>query len=232
MEGGSVLGRTSAAKRRLSAPRALKTSSVGSAGVTLRWKAPSGTKPAYYVVLRDGKSLGKTTRTSFTDSKVKPGRTYRYSVRGYDAAKRAGRAVEQRPRQGPERAGDAAAVADDQHRRADRDRHATGRRVVSRNSDADGVALDRPRHRRPRRRRRRLPRPRRSLSDCRRRRRSTRRPGHRPLTPGAPAVVAASGEPDRGDGRPSVLARRLRSDAGAARPRGSARRKPSSSTGS
>ena len=90
MEGGSVLGRASAARRRLSAPRALKTSNVGHAGVTLRWKAPNGAKPAYYVVLRDGKSLGKTTRTSFTDSKVKPGRTYRYSVRGYDSAKRAG----------------------------------------------------------------------------------------------------------------------------------------------
>ena len=90
MEGGSVLGRTSAARRRLAAPRALKTSSVGSAGVTLRWTAPKGAKPAYYIVLRDGKSLGKTTRTSFTDSKVKPGRTYRYSVRGYDASKRAG----------------------------------------------------------------------------------------------------------------------------------------------
>src|SRR5688500_14198743 len=90
MEGGSVLGHASAARRRLSAPRALKTSSVGSGGVTLRWTAPKGAKPAYYVVLRDGKSLGKTTRTSFTDSKVKAGRTYRYSVRAYDASKRAG----------------------------------------------------------------------------------------------------------------------------------------------
>ena len=112
MEGGSVLGRASAARRRLSAPRALKTSNVGHAGVTLRWKAPNGAKPAYYVVLRDGKSLGKTTRTSFTDSKVKPGRTYRYSVRGYDSAKRR-RAVEQRAGQGPQGTGEAAAGTND-----------------------------------------------------------------------------------------------------------------------
>src|SRR3954452_23886709 len=90
MDGGSVLGRVSAARRRLSAPRSLKASSVGPAAVTLRWSAPKGAKPAYYVVLRDGKSLGKTTRTSYTDSKVKQGRAYRYTVRAYDAAKRPG----------------------------------------------------------------------------------------------------------------------------------------------
>src|SRR5829696_3639500 len=87
---GSVPRRMSAARRRLSAPRSLKASSVGSGGVTLRWAAPKGAKPAHYVVLRDGKSLGKTARTSYTDSKVKAGRTYRYSVRAYDSKNRAG----------------------------------------------------------------------------------------------------------------------------------------------
>jgi hypothetical protein len=43
-----------------------------------------------YLVLRDGKRLGKTTRTTFTDTKVKPGATYRYSVRALDARNRAG----------------------------------------------------------------------------------------------------------------------------------------------
>ena len=76
--------------KRLAAPRSLKTSSVGPAAVTLKWTAPKGATPAYYVVLRDGKSLGKTTRRSYTDSKVKPGKVYRYTVRAYDKRKRAG----------------------------------------------------------------------------------------------------------------------------------------------
>ena len=87
---GSVSGRTAASRRRLSAPRSLKASKVGPAAVTLRWSAPKGAKPAYYVVLRDGKSLGKVKNTSYTDSKVGQGRTYRYTVRAYDAQKRAG----------------------------------------------------------------------------------------------------------------------------------------------
>ena len=76
--------------KRLAAPRSLKTSRVGPAAVTLKWAAPKGAAPAYYVVFRDGKSLGKTTRKSYTDSKVKPGKVYRYTVRAYDKRKRAG----------------------------------------------------------------------------------------------------------------------------------------------
>lgn len=90
MDGGSVFGRKSAAKKRLAAPRSLKVASVGTGGVTLRWAAPKGAKPAYYVILRDGKSLGRTTRSSFTDTKVTAGKTYRYAIRAYDKAKRAG----------------------------------------------------------------------------------------------------------------------------------------------
>ena len=48
-------------------------------------RAQGRAKPAYYVVLRDGKSLGKVKTTSYTDSKVGQGRTYRYSVRAYDS---------------------------------------------------------------------------------------------------------------------------------------------------
>jgi hypothetical protein len=48
--------------------------------------APKGAKPAHYVILRDGKSLGKTKRTTYPDHKVKPGTTYRYcSLRGHEA---------------------------------------------------------------------------------------------------------------------------------------------------
>src|SRR3954463_7254925 len=82
MEGGSVFGRVAAAKR-LSAPRALKVASGGVGGVTLKWNALKGAK--HYVVVRDGKTLAKTTRHSFTDHKVAPGKSYRYTVRAYDA---------------------------------------------------------------------------------------------------------------------------------------------------
>src|SRR4051794_27002273 len=87
MEGGSVFGRVAAAKR-LAAPRALKVASVGVGAVTLKWNALKGAK--HYVVLRDGKTLAKTTRHSFTDHKVVAGKTYRYSVRAYDAHNKAG----------------------------------------------------------------------------------------------------------------------------------------------
>src|SRR3954463_11457546 len=86
---GSVIGRVAATKR-LAAPRSLKATSVGTGGITLHWSAPKGGKPAHYLILRDGKSLGKTSRTSYTDSKVTPGRTYRYTVRAVDKDKRAG----------------------------------------------------------------------------------------------------------------------------------------------
>src|SRR4051812_24712662 len=90
MDGGSGEGRISAAAKRLSAPRSLKATNVAWGGVTLKWAAPRGAKPKHYLVLRDGKSLGKTTRNSYTDSKVTPGTTYRYTVRALDERKRAG----------------------------------------------------------------------------------------------------------------------------------------------
>src|SRR4051812_47520886 len=85
---GLLFGRVAA--KRLAAPRSLKATSVGTAGVTLRWSAPKGGKPMHYLVLRDGKTLAKTTRTSLTDSKVVPGKTYRYTVRAVDRDKHAG----------------------------------------------------------------------------------------------------------------------------------------------
>ena len=77
---GSVLGRVSAAQRRLSAPRSLKTGSVSATAVTLKWSAPKGAKPAYYVVIRDGKAIAKTTRPTYTDRKVKAGKTVRFKA--------------------------------------------------------------------------------------------------------------------------------------------------------
>ncbi len=77
-------------KRRLAAPKAPKVISVGPAGITLRWGAPKGSRPHVYQVLRDGRLIGRTSRRSFTDTKVRPGRTYRYAVRGVDAHGRRG----------------------------------------------------------------------------------------------------------------------------------------------
>ena len=74
---GVGLRTKSAARTRLAAPRSVKVASAGPGGITLKWAAPKGAKPAHYVIFRDGKSLGKTTRSSFTDTKVVPGKTYR-----------------------------------------------------------------------------------------------------------------------------------------------------------
>jgi hypothetical protein len=87
VEGWSLSGRATKA-RRLAAPRGLRVVALSAAGAALKWTAPKG-KPSHYVVLRDGKSIGRTTKLSFTDTKVKPGKTYRYAVRAF-AAKRAG----------------------------------------------------------------------------------------------------------------------------------------------
>src|SRR5215467_8290749 len=77
-------------KSRLDAPKAPKASHVGPAGVTLRWAAPKKGKVAAYQILRDGRLVGRTAHRSFTDTKVRPGRTYRYAVRGVDAHGRRG----------------------------------------------------------------------------------------------------------------------------------------------
>ena len=77
-------------KSRLAAPKAPKVASVGPAGVTLRWSAPKKGKVAAYQILRDGRLIGRTTHRSFTDKKVRPGRTYRYAVRAVDAHGRRG----------------------------------------------------------------------------------------------------------------------------------------------
>ena len=143
MEGGSGKGRVAAAKR-LSAPRSLKATNVAWGGVTLKWAAPKGAKPKHYLILRDGKSLGKTTRNTFTDTKVKPGTAYRYTVRALDERNRAGALSSsvrvKVPAQGGARA--AGTDADDERVAADRDRHAdrAARPDVDPESDAHGAA--------------------------------------------------------------------------------------------
>lgn len=77
--------------RRLPAPRTLKRSHLSAASVTLTWSSPRGKRaPKRYVVLRNGHRIGQTTHRSFVDRHLKPGATYRYSVRGVDARGRNG----------------------------------------------------------------------------------------------------------------------------------------------
>ena len=75
---------------RLAAPRGLKVKRVGPAGITLAWKSPRGTKPAAYVVLRDGHRIARTERHSYLDRRAKPGR-HRYAVVAVDAKGRRGK---------------------------------------------------------------------------------------------------------------------------------------------
>src|SRR4051812_49635579 len=77
-------------KGRLAAPKAPKVASAGPAGVTLRWTAPRGSRPHVYQVLRDGRVVGRTPQRAYTDNDVKPGKTYRYAVRGLDRNGRRG----------------------------------------------------------------------------------------------------------------------------------------------
>src|SRR4051812_47220665 len=76
--------------KRLSAPRSFQAGAVAADRGPLKWGAPRGTRPAYYVVLRGGRAMGKTTKRTSPEKKVKAGTPYRYSVRGYDKHKKAG----------------------------------------------------------------------------------------------------------------------------------------------
>ena len=60
--------------------------------VVLRWKAPkTRRKPASYLVLRNGKKLGATTKTTYVDRSAAPGKTYSYTVTSLDKKKRPGK---------------------------------------------------------------------------------------------------------------------------------------------
>ena len=184
---GVGMGRASAAARAVGAAVA-EGDERRPGGRDAAWTAPKGAKPAYYVVLRDGKSLGKTTRTTYTDSKVKPGTTYRYTrARATTRAsararcRRSVRVKVPKARRRPLPAPTTNPVAADRDGRADA-----------------GAAVATPRRRRRRR-------PAHCHADARLRRRRR--------DPDAADPIATY----RGDGRPAVLARRLRPDAGPAR---------------
>ncbi len=80
------------AARRLAAPRSPRAATSGPAGVTLRWSAPRHGHAARYLVLRDGRVIGRTTHRTFTDHRVAAGRTYRYTIVAVDRRGRRGRA--------------------------------------------------------------------------------------------------------------------------------------------
>ena len=79
------------AARRLPAPRS-PHATLAPHSVTLRWSAPKHAHPARYVVLRDGRVVGRTTHRTFTDRHIAPGHTYRYRVVAVDRHGRRGRA--------------------------------------------------------------------------------------------------------------------------------------------
>jgi uncharacterized protein (DUF1800 family) len=78
--------------RRLPAPATLRTTKVAAGRVTLHWAAPKHAKPHRYVVLRDGRAIGRTAHRTFTDRHAKAGHTYRYTVAAIYAHGRRGRA--------------------------------------------------------------------------------------------------------------------------------------------
>jgi uncharacterized protein DUF1800 len=78
--------------RRLPAPATLRATRVAAGRVTLHWAAPKHAKPHRYVVLRDGRAIGRTAHHTFTDRHAKAGRTYRYTVAAVYAHGRRGRA--------------------------------------------------------------------------------------------------------------------------------------------
>ena len=119
-----MLARLALAARRPQAPRRLKVSGAGAAGVRLTWAPPrGGTKPARYLVFRDRRRIARTTRRSYVDAKAKPGTRHSYQVVAVDAKGRRGPAsrlvrvlvprsqlaVRARRPRGPRSAGDAAA---------------------------------------------------------------------------------------------------------------------------
>ena len=76
----------------MAAPRSPHAASAGPAGVTLRWSAPRHGHPKRYLVLRDGRVIGRTAHRTFTDHHVAAGRTYRYTIVAVDRHGRRGRA--------------------------------------------------------------------------------------------------------------------------------------------
>jgi uncharacterized protein (DUF1800 family) len=76
--------------RRLGAPRGLKVKRAGPAGIVLAWKAPRGTKPAAYLIFRDGRRIARRERRHYVDAHAKPGR-HRYFVLGVDDHGRRGK---------------------------------------------------------------------------------------------------------------------------------------------
>jgi chitodextrinase len=69
------------------APTSLTASAVSATQVDLSWNASTdNVAVAGYQVIRDGKQIGTSTGTSYSDNTAKPSTTYNYTVVAYDAA--------------------------------------------------------------------------------------------------------------------------------------------------
>lgn len=64
------------------APTGLRASKVTTDAVTLQWSRPAGPQPTGYVVLRDDTEVGSVSGTtlSYTDTRLAPASTHRYTV--------------------------------------------------------------------------------------------------------------------------------------------------------
>ena len=70
-----------------SAPKGLTAVSVTHTSVTLSWTASKdNVKVTGYQIYRDGRKISSSSKTTYTNSHLVPGRTYAYEVRAYDAA--------------------------------------------------------------------------------------------------------------------------------------------------
>ena len=128
MDGGSGIGRISAAARRLSAPRSLKATNVAAGGVTLKWTAPKGAKPAHYWSCATARASARPRAPRTPTARSRPGHDLpvHASARARRAQAARARCSSERAREGARRPQPARAAprADDQRVAADRDGHA------------------------------------------------------------------------------------------------------------
>src|SRR5262249_55372218 len=68
------------------APADLRVAKVSSTRVKLAWRPLAAGTAVTYQVYRDGKAIGTSTRARFSDTTVRPARTYRYAVSVLTAA--------------------------------------------------------------------------------------------------------------------------------------------------
>jgi hypothetical protein len=82
----SIVVRVPALSRLLPPPGPVLAAAGASRSVELSWSATSGRTGVVYVVLRDGTKVGGSASPRYTDTAVRAGATYTYTVRTFDPA--------------------------------------------------------------------------------------------------------------------------------------------------